>query len=91
MVSLLPVAIMTQYSGAAKNFKLRNDNSRNLSDMASRFVEHARGILLLKSFPENGYFREQLMQSAERFEQSGRAESKNGAWQIAKFFIPFEL
>jgi ATP-binding cassette subfamily B protein len=91
MVSLLPLALWMQAAGVKKSLALKEKNKRNLADMVSRFVEYTKGIPLLKAFPENKFFQNRLKESAQRFEESSKAESKAGADDSAKYFIPFEL
>lgn len=91
MVSLLPLALWIQAAGIQNSLALKEKNQQNLADMVSRFVEYTKGIPLLKAFPENRFFQERLKESARRFEESSKAESRAGAGDSAKYFIPFEL
>lgn len=91
MVSLLPIALWMQAAGIKKILVLKERNKRNLADMVSRFVEYTKGIPLLKAFPENKFFQNRLKESARRFEESSKEESRAGAEDSAKYFIPFEL
>lgn len=91
MVSLLPLALWLQASSVKKALTLKEKNKRNLADMVSRFVEYTKGIPLLKAFPENRFFQSRLKESAQRFEESSKAEAKAGARDSARYFIPFEL
>lgn len=91
MISLLPVAILTQIKGTGKSLRLRKINAENLADMVSRFVEYTKGIPLLKAFPENRFFHANLTESAGRFEQSSRTDAKVGSGLMSKFQLPFEL
>lgn len=91
MVALLPLAIWLQAAGVKRSLALKEENKRNLADMVSRFVEYTKGIPLLKAFPENRFFQNRLKESARRFGESSKAESKAGAADSAKYFIPFEL
>ncbi len=91
MVSLLPLAVWLQSASVKKALILKEKNKQNLADMVSRFVEYTKGIPLLKAFPENQFFQKRLTESAQRFEESSKAEAKAGAGDSAKYFIPFEL
>ncbi|MFP3043630.1 ABC transporter ATP-binding protein/permease [Treponema primitia] len=91
MIFLLPLALYLQAKRAKKSLQLRGHNQKNLADMVSRFVEYTKGIPLLKTFPDNRYFRDQLKLSAERFSESSKAEAKSGAVSSAVYFIPLEL
>ena len=91
MISLLPFAVWIQGASVKKSLVLKETNKRNLADMVSRFVEYTKGIPLLKAFPENMFFQNRLKESARRFEESSKAESKAGAGDSARYFIPFEF
>ena len=91
MISLLPLAVWIQGTSVKKSLVLKETNIRNLADMVSRFVEYTKGIPLLKAFPENRFFQNRLKESARRFEESSKGESKAGAGDSARYFIPFEL
>ncbi len=91
MISLLPLALWMQAAGIKKSLVLKEKNKRNLADMVSRFVEYTKGIPLLKAFPENIFFQNRLKESARCFKESSKAESRAGASDSARYFIPFEL
>jgi ATP-binding cassette subfamily B protein len=91
MVLLLPLAVWVQKTGLGRSLKLREANAKNLADMVSRFVEYTKGMPLLKAFPENQYFHNQLIASTKEFDQSSRDEAKTGAALSAQFYIPLEL
>lgn len=91
MVALLPLALWIQASSVKSSLALKEKNKRNLADMVSRFVEYTKGTLLLKAFPESKFFQDRLKESAQRFGESSKAESRAGAVDSAKYFIPFEL
>jgi ATP-binding cassette subfamily B protein IrtB len=91
MISLLPIALWAQTFGLDRSLKLKAANKKNLADLVSRFVEYTKGIPMLKAFPENLFFRDRLQESAARFGESSKAEAKAGAYDIARYSIPFEL
>ncbi len=91
MVALLPPAIWIQAVSVKRSLALKEKNKQNLADMVSRFVEYIKGIPLLKAFPESRFFQNRLKESAQRFGKSSKEESKAGAVDSAKYFIPFEL
>jgi ABC-type multidrug transport system, ATPase and permease components len=91
MVSLLPLALWAQTFGLDRSLKLKSESKKNLADLVSRFVEYTKGIPILKAFPENLFFRDRLNESVARFGASSKAEAKAGAYDIARYSIPFEL
>jgi ATP-binding cassette subfamily B protein len=91
MVSLIPVAIITQVRGFSKALSLKRANTKNLAAMVSRFVEFTKNIPLLKVFAGGMTFQDRVRESAARFEESSKAESRQGAKDNAQYFIPFEL
>jgi ATP-binding cassette subfamily B protein len=85
------VAIIIQILSFKKTLSLKRENAKNLASMVSRFVEFTKNIPMLKVFAGGMSFQNRVRESAALFEKSSKAESRQGAKDNAKYFIPFEL
>jgi ATP-binding cassette subfamily B protein len=91
MISLLPVSFLLQRVSGGAALRLKNENGKNLGVMVSRFVEFTKNIPMLKTFPGGLLFQTNVKESAADFAVSSKAEARQGAKDMLRYFLPFEL
>ncbi len=91
MISLLPPAVLMLALGFKQSLGLQKQTNDDLAQMVSLFVEYAKGIPLMKAFPENPAFEEKLQDSVKQFGASARRQSRGVAGYVGRFSVFFEL
>jgi ATP-binding cassette subfamily B protein len=91
MISLLPLAILALLLGLRKSLAAQKKTNDDLADMASLFVEYAKGVPLMKAFSENSAFAQKLGKSVEKFGESSARQARMIAGYTGRFGVLFEL